>query len=116
MISYFVFKTAKSLDKVLGSHEMYIIFSGVRSNNPCNASGAQPFLEGSRIATSKSKSLEKIKSSVLPTSNDTFANPSLFSLASATAAAESSIGLAILVIYYRIKGTVGIEFVNLLKG
>ena len=32
------------------------------------------------------------------------------------AAAESSIGLAILVIYYRIKGTVGIEFVNLLKG
>ena len=32
------------------------------------------------------------------------------------AAAESSIGLAILVSYYRIKGTVGIEFVNLLKG
>jgi NADH-quinone oxidoreductase subunit K len=32
------------------------------------------------------------------------------------AAAESSIGLAILVVYYRIKGTVGIEFVNLLKG
>lgn len=32
------------------------------------------------------------------------------------AAAESAIGLAILVIYYRIKGTIAIEFVNLLKG
>jgi NADH-quinone oxidoreductase subunit K len=33
-----------------------------------------------------------------------------------TAAAESAIGLAILVIYYRIRGTVSIEFINLLKG
>jgi NADH-quinone oxidoreductase subunit K len=32
------------------------------------------------------------------------------------AAAESSIGLAILVCYYRINGTVAIEFVNYLKG
>lgn len=32
------------------------------------------------------------------------------------AAAESSIGLAILVIYFRAKGTINIEFVNLLKG
>jgi NADH-quinone oxidoreductase subunit K len=32
------------------------------------------------------------------------------------AAAESSIGLAILVIYYRVKGTISIEFVNSLKG
>ena len=32
------------------------------------------------------------------------------------AAAESSIGLAILVVYYRIKGTVSIEFVKLLQG
>tara|TARA_B110000444_G_C18838470_1_gene597473 strand:+ start:676 stop:978 length:303 start_codon:yes stop_codon:yes gene_type:complete len=32
------------------------------------------------------------------------------------AAAESSIGLAILVIYYRIRGTISIEFINLLKG
>jgi len=32
------------------------------------------------------------------------------------AAAESSIGLAILVVYYRIRGTVAIEFINLLKG
>jgi NADH-quinone oxidoreductase subunit K len=32
------------------------------------------------------------------------------------AAAESSIGLAILVIYFRSKGTINIEFVNLLKG
>lgn len=32
------------------------------------------------------------------------------------AAAESSIGLAILVVYYRIRGTVAIEFINLLRG
>lgn len=32
------------------------------------------------------------------------------------AAAESAIGLAILVIYSRIKGTVVIEFINLIKG
>jgi len=32
------------------------------------------------------------------------------------AAAESSIGLAILVIYFRAKGTINIEFVNLLRG
>jgi len=32
------------------------------------------------------------------------------------AAAESSIGLALLVIYYRARGTVAVEFINLLKG
>jgi len=32
------------------------------------------------------------------------------------AAAESSIGLAILVAYYRVNGTVAIEFIRLLKG
>ncbi len=32
------------------------------------------------------------------------------------AAAESSIGLAILVVYYRMKGTVSVEFVKLLQG
>jgi NADH-quinone oxidoreductase subunit K len=32
------------------------------------------------------------------------------------AAAESSIGLALLVIYYRIRGTIAVEFVNLMKG
>jgi NADH-quinone oxidoreductase subunit K len=32
------------------------------------------------------------------------------------AAAESAIGLAILVIYYRVRGTVSIEYINLLKG
>jgi NADH-quinone oxidoreductase subunit K len=32
------------------------------------------------------------------------------------AAAESSIGLAILVVYYRVKGTISIEYVNALKG
>ncbi len=32
------------------------------------------------------------------------------------AAAESAIGLAILVVYYRIRGTVSIEYINLLKG
>jgi NADH-quinone oxidoreductase subunit K len=33
-----------------------------------------------------------------------------------TAAAESSIGLALLIIYYRLHGGVFIDFVNLLKG
>jgi NADH-quinone oxidoreductase subunit K len=32
------------------------------------------------------------------------------------AAAESSIGLAILIVYYRVKGTVAINYVNFLKG
>nr|YP_011017704.1 NADH dehydrogenase subunit 4L [Griffithsia okiensis]WQF69527.1 NADH dehydrogenase subunit 4L [Griffithsia okiensis] len=32
------------------------------------------------------------------------------------AAAESSIGLAILVIYYRIRNSITIEFMNLMKG
>lgn len=32
------------------------------------------------------------------------------------AAAESSIGLALLVIYYRARNTVAVEFINLLKG
>jgi len=32
------------------------------------------------------------------------------------AAAESAIGLAILVVYYRIRGTIAVEFVNLMKG
>jgi len=32
------------------------------------------------------------------------------------AAAESSIGLAILVIFYRVKGTISVRFGNLLKG
>lgn len=32
------------------------------------------------------------------------------------AAAESAIGLAILVIYYRVCGSISIEFVNLMKG
>ena len=32
------------------------------------------------------------------------------------AAAESSIGLAILVCYYRVHGTISVEFVNYLKG
>ena len=32
------------------------------------------------------------------------------------AAAESAIGLAILVIYYRIRGTIVIEFIDLMKG
>lgn len=32
------------------------------------------------------------------------------------AAAESAIGLAIYVVYFRIRGTVSIEYVNLLKG
>ena len=32
------------------------------------------------------------------------------------AAAESSIGLALLVIYYRIRGTIAVEFIHILKG
>jgi NADH-quinone oxidoreductase subunit K len=32
------------------------------------------------------------------------------------AAAESSIGLAVLIIYYRLRGTIAIEFINSLKG
>jgi len=32
------------------------------------------------------------------------------------AAAESAIGLAILVIYYRVRGTIGIEFIQIMKG
>jgi NADH-quinone oxidoreductase subunit K len=31
------------------------------------------------------------------------------------AAAESAIGLAILVIYYRVRGTIAIEFIDLMK-
>jgi len=31
------------------------------------------------------------------------------------AAAESAIGLAILVVYYRIRGTVAVEYINLIK-
>jgi NADH-quinone oxidoreductase subunit K len=33
-----------------------------------------------------------------------------------SAAAESAIGLAILVIYFRIRGTIAIELINLMKG
>nr|AYR06599.1 NADH dehydrogenase subunit 4L [Lithothamnion sp.] len=41
----------------------------------------------------------------------------IFSLLILTvAAAESSIGLAILVIYYRIRNTITVEFMNLTKG
>lgn len=41
----------------------------------------------------------------------------LFSLFILTvAAAESAIGLALLVIYYRIRGTIAVEFISLLKG
>nr|YP_009647135.1 NADH dehydrogenase subunit 4L [Chloropicon maureeniae]QBX98810.1 NADH dehydrogenase subunit 4L [Chloropicon maureeniae] len=32
------------------------------------------------------------------------------------AAAESAIGLAILVIYYRLRGTIDIQFIHLMKG
>jgi len=32
------------------------------------------------------------------------------------AAAESAIGLALLVVYYRVRGTVAVEFIHLLKG
>lgn len=31
------------------------------------------------------------------------------------AAAESAIGLALLVVYYRVRGTIAVEFINLLK-
>lgn len=41
----------------------------------------------------------------------------LFSLFILTvAAAESSIGLALLVVYYRARGTISLESINLLKG
>jgi len=32
------------------------------------------------------------------------------------AGAESAIGLALLVVYYRIRGTIDVEFINILKG
>jgi NADH-quinone oxidoreductase subunit K len=32
------------------------------------------------------------------------------------AAAESAIGLALLVVYYRVRGSIAVEFMNLLKG
>ena len=32
------------------------------------------------------------------------------------AAAESAIGLALLVIYYRIRGTIQVEYINLIRG
>jgi NADH-quinone oxidoreductase subunit K len=32
------------------------------------------------------------------------------------AAAESAIGLAILVVYYRVRGTIAVEFINSMKG
>lgn len=32
------------------------------------------------------------------------------------AAAESAVGLALLVVYYRIRGTIAVEFINLIKG
>lgn len=32
------------------------------------------------------------------------------------AAAESAIGLAILVVYYRVRGTISVEYINLMKG
>jgi len=32
------------------------------------------------------------------------------------AAAESAIGLALLVVYYRIRGTISVEFINLIQG
>lgn len=32
------------------------------------------------------------------------------------AAAESAIGLALLVVYYRVRGTISVEFISLMKG
>jgi NADH-quinone oxidoreductase subunit K len=32
------------------------------------------------------------------------------------AAAESAIGLSILVVYYRVRGTISVKFINLLRG
>ena len=32
------------------------------------------------------------------------------------AAAESAIGLALLVVYYRVRGTIPVEFINLMRG
>ncbi len=44
-------------------------------------------------------------------------NGQIFSLLILTvAAAESSIGLAILVVYYRVRHNITIEFMNLMKG
>ena len=44
-------------------------------------------------------------------------NGQIFSLLILTvAAAESSIGLAILVIYYRIRNNITVEFISLMKG
>nr|QUJ09421.1 NADH dehydrogenase subunit 4L [Neorhodomela munita] len=44
-------------------------------------------------------------------------NGQIFSLLILTvAAAESSIGLAILVVYYRIRHSITVEFMNLMKG
>ena len=41
----------------------------------------------------------------------------LFALLALTvAAAESAIGLALLVVYYRVRGTISVEFINLMKG
>jgi NADH-quinone oxidoreductase subunit K len=41
----------------------------------------------------------------------------IFSLLVLTvAAAESAIGLAILVVYYRVRGTIAVEYINLMKG
>lgn len=41
----------------------------------------------------------------------------LFALSILTiAAAESAIGLAILIVYYRLRGGISIDFINLLKG
>lgn len=37
-------------------------------------------------------------------------------LALTVAAAESAIGLALLVVYYRVRGTISVEFINLMKG
>jgi NADH-quinone oxidoreductase subunit K len=32
------------------------------------------------------------------------------------AAAESAIGLALLVVYYRVRGTIAVEYISLIKG
>ena len=43
--------------------------------------------------------------------------PQIFALWVLTvAAAESAIGLALLVVYYRVRGTISVEFIQLLKG
>ena len=59
------------------------------------------------------KSEKNIKSNQSPT----YTLETFFTLFILTiAAAETSIGLAILVLYYRLKGTIGIEHANFLKG